>query len=142
MTQLSDVIFVYIIMADAKKKILIAEDERPMARALELKLGNSGFETKAVYDGKEAYDELKENKYDLVLLDLVMPILDGFTVLEKLEEEGIKVPIIVLSNLGQEEDVTRAKGLGAKDYFVKSNISLSDVVVHLNKFFEKEIKKE
>lgn len=129
-------------MAEVKKKILIAEDERPMARALELKLNNSGFEAKSVYDGEEAYSALKEEQYDIVLLDLVMPNLDGFTVLEKLKAEGINVPTIVLSNLGQEEDIIRAKSLGAVDYFVKSNISLSEVVTHLNSFFEKTEKEE
>lgn len=120
-------------MAEAKRKILIAEDEKPMARALELKLNNSGYDAKAVFNGQEALDELSANKYDVVLLDLVMPILDGFTVLQKLREmEKELPPVIVLSNLGQEEDISRAKKLGAIDYFVKSNIALSEVVNHLD----------
>lgn len=120
-------------MAEAKRKILIAEDEKPMARALELKLNNSGYDAKAVFNGQEALDELSSHSYDVVLLDLVMPILDGFTVLQKLREmEKELPPVIVLSNLGQEEDISRAKKLGAIDYFVKSNIALSEVVNHLD----------
>ena len=70
-----------------KKKILIAEDEKPMAHALEMKLNNSGYEAKAVYDGIQAMEELTNNKYDLMLLDLMMPKMDGFGVLEAMKEK-------------------------------------------------------
>ena len=82
------------------KKILIAEDEKPMARALELKLNNSGFEAKAVYDGSEAMAELEKTKYDVMLLDLMMPVMDGFEVLEKIKKKKIKIKILVSTNLG------------------------------------------
>ena len=115
------------------KKILIAEDEKPMARALELKLNKSGYEAKAVYDGEQAIAELEANKYDLMLLDLMMPKLDGFGVLGVMKEKKIKVPVIVSTNLSQEGDIEKAKVLGAKDYFVKSDTPITGVIEHIKK---------
>jgi DNA-binding response OmpR family regulator len=112
------------------KKILIGEDERPMAKALELKLNRSGFDAKAVNDGEEVLKALKEDKYDLLFLDLIMPKVDGFGVLEELKKRGEKVPVIILSNLSQTEDEKRAKELGAIDFFIKSNTPISEVVNH------------
>ena len=115
------------------KKIIIAEDEKAIAKALELKLTHSGYEAKATYDGEEVLAEMEKNKYDLLLLDLILPKTDGFGVMSKLREKDNKVPIIVLSNLSQEEDTKKAKELGAKDYFVKSNTPLSDIVKYVEK---------
>ncbi len=115
------------------KKILIAEDEKPMANALSLKLGSAGFETQAVYDGEEAITILKKSKYDLILLDLVMPKKDGFAVLEELRKMKISTPVIVASNLGQEEDRKKAMDLGAKDYFIKSDTTLAAIVEQVRK---------
>jgi DNA-binding response OmpR family regulator len=110
------------------KKILIAEDEKPMAKALAIKLNKAGFEAKAVHNGLEALEELENNQYDLLLLDLIMPQMDGFTTLENIKAKGIKVKVIITSNLGQEEDFKRAKDLGATDFFVKSDTSLAELV--------------
>ena len=115
------------------KKILIAEDERPMARALVLKLKSEGFEAEAVYDGLEVVAVLEKQKYDLLLLDLIMPKLDGFGVLKALKEKKISVPIIVTSNLSQEEDAQKAKSLGAIDYLIKSDTSLAKIVERVKK---------
>lgn len=120
-------------MAKKQKRILIVEDERAMAKALELKLSRSGYEAKAVFNGREALEALRSDGYALVLLDLVMPQMDGFAVLNQMKAEGIKTPVIVASNLSQEEDIKKAKSLGVKDYFVKSNTPISDVVKHINK---------
>ena len=115
------------------KKILIAEDEKPMANAMENKLTSEGYVVTTVGDGAQVLVELKKKKYDLLLLDLIMPIMDGFTVLEQMKAKKIKTPVIVLSNLGQEEDQAKTKALGAKGYFIKSNISLSDIVEQIKK---------
>lgn len=117
-------------------KILIAEDEKPMARALELKLNHSGFEAKAVYDGEEAIEALSKEKFDLLLLDLIMPKKDGFAVLEELKKRGNKIPVVISSNLGQDEDIKRAESLGAKDYFIKSNTPLTDIVENIKKILK------
>lgn len=115
-------------MAGKIHKILVAEDEKPMAKALVLKLNHSGFEAKAAFNGDEAIAELQKDNYDLLILDLIMPGLDGFGVLEAIQEKGIKVQVIVASNLGQPEDLEKAKGLGAVDYFVKSDTPLAKIV--------------
>ena len=110
------------------KKILIAEDEKPMANALGLKLRSVGFETTLVYDGESAISAARESPFDLILLDLVMPKKDGFYVLEELKKLKITTPVIVSSNLSQEEDIKRARELGARDYFIKSDTTLAQIV--------------
>ncbi|MEI7604094.1 MAG: response regulator [bacterium] len=113
------------------QKILIVEDEKPIAKALELKLTHSGLDAKAAFNGEEAIKLLEQEKFDLVLLDLIMPNMDGFAVLQNLKDKNIKVRVIVTSNLSQEEDVKKAKELGAIDYFVKSDTSLSKIVDYI-----------
>lgn len=110
------------------KKILVVEDEKPMARALELKLTGAGFEVKVCYNGQEFLDLLSKEKFALILLDLVMPVKDGFSALAELKEKGSKVPVIVLTNLSQVDDYKRVKELGALDLFVKSDTPIADIV--------------
>lgn len=110
------------------QKILLVEDERALARALGLKLASAGFEVDAAGSGIDALEYLQNNKCDLILLDIVMPSMDGFTVLEKLREQGNTTPIIVTSNLGQDEDMKHALELGAVSYIVKSHSSLSAII--------------
>jgi len=110
------------------KNILIAEDERPMAKALELKLTKEGFAVTVAYDGQEALDKLSVGSFDLMLLDIMMPQVDGFAVLAKMKEQKIKTPVIVSSNLSQVEDIERAKSLGAVDFIVKSNVTLAEII--------------
>lgn len=119
------------------KKILIVEDEKPMAKALQLKLNNSGYEAEVVFDGESALNFLKKKKVDLIILDLVMPKLDGFGVLKSLKDKKNKIPVIVASNLGQVDDIQKAKDLGAKDYFVKSDTSLKEVIENIVKVLGK-----
>lgn len=115
------------------KKVLIAEDEKPMARALELKLINSGYDAKAVHNGEEVIKELKKGGYNLLLLDLIMPVLDGFGTLEKIKKEKIKIKVIVSSNLSQEDDIKKAKSLGAVDFFIKLDTPLTKVLENVKK---------
>ena len=110
------------------KSILIAEDERPMATALGLKLRSVGFETTLVYDGESVIAAVQKTPFDLILLDLVIPKKDGFSVLAELKKLKITIPVIVSSNLSQEEGITRAKELGARDYFIKSDTTLAEIV--------------
>ncbi len=109
-------------------RILIAEDEKPMAKALELKLTSAGFTVEVAFDGQEAIQKIKSNKYDLILLDLVMPKVDGFEVLSEIQKLKLTTPVIVSSNLSQEEDYQKAKDLGAKDYFIKSDTTLNELI--------------
>jgi DNA-binding response OmpR family regulator len=118
------------------KKLLLAEDERTIARALKLKLELSGFEVITATNGEDALTILKEQKIDLLLLDIMMPKVDGFSVMEEMKKMKNKTPIIVLSNLSQEDDIKRAQDLGAIDFFVKSNTPLSEILVKINTFLK------
>jgi len=111
-----------------QERILIAEDEKPIANALALKLRSAGFEVELVFDGQAAILSAQKSAFDLIILDLVMPQKDGFSVLAELKKLNIDVPVIVSSNLSQEEDIKRAKELGARDYFIKSDITLAEIV--------------
>jgi DNA-binding response OmpR family regulator len=109
------------------KKILIVEDEKAISKILAQKLGNQGFEIKTAYNGEEALEILDKEEFDLILLDLIMPRLDGISALKKMKEKGIKSRIIVVSNLGQKEDIEQVKKLGVTDYFVKAEITLAEI---------------
>jgi DNA-binding response OmpR family regulator len=125
-------------MVDKKnKKVLIAEDDKPIAKALELKLKSSGFDVVVTSNGDEAMAEAEKDGFDIILLDLMMPKKDGFTFLEEAREKKIKTPIVILSNLSQEGDIQKTKNLGAVDYFVKSNTPLVDIVTNIKKILEK-----
>jgi len=118
------------------KRILVAEDERPIARALELKLKNLKFDVDIAFDGEEAMGQLKKKKYDLLILDLVMPKMDGFAVLEAMKRAGITLPVIVSSNLSQNVDAERVKAFGVTTFFVKSESTIADVVRYVNEVLQ------
>ena len=118
------------------KKLLIAEDERSIAKALQLKLSISGFEVSLASNGEEALALMKEKKFDLLLLDIMMPKMDGFSVMEAMKKLKNKTPVIILSNLSQEDDAERAKALGAVDFFIKSNTPLTDIIEKVKKFLK------
>jgi DNA-binding response OmpR family regulator len=118
------------------KKILIVEDEKPLASALNLKLKASGFDTHVVYNGDGALKAVGEGTYDLMLVDIMMPRRDGFSVLEELQKLENPTPAFVMSNLGQEEDIRHAKSLGAKEYIIKSNTPLSAIAARVTAFLK------
>lgn len=111
-----------------KKKILIIEDEKPLSHALELKLSHEGFEVVVTNSGAVGLQYLEQGHFDLVLTDLIIPGVDGFKVLETIQEKKMNVPVIVMTNLNQEEDRKRAFSLGASSFFVKSNSPISEIV--------------
>jgi len=113
---------------EAGKKILIVEDEKPLSHALKLKLSHEGYDVSVAGDGEEGITMSSDEKFDLILIDIIMPKMDGFTMLSKLKESGNTSTIIVLSNLGQQEDIEKAKELGVADYMVKSNTPISRIV--------------
>ena len=115
-------------MADTPKRVLIVEDERPLSHALELKLQHEGFTTVVAQNGEECLKAINEQEFDVVLLDLVMPVLDGFQVLEQLQQKPKRPTVFVLSNLSQAEDEERVLKLGAKRYFIKSDTPLEVIV--------------
>lgn len=115
---------------DNTKTILIAEDEKAYRTVLQNKLQGAGVKVLLAEDGEQALKVINDSKPNLVLLDLMMPVKDGFEVLKEIKERNLATdtPVVVLSNLGQEEDIEKAKELGAADYIIKSNTSLSDAV--------------
>lgn len=115
------------------KSILIVEDEKPIAHALQLKLDSEGYETHLASDGVDALEALTKKSFDCILLDLIMSRKDGFAVLAEMKEKNKKIPIIVVSNLGQESDKQHCKELGVVDYFVKADVSIADIVAAVKK---------
>lgn len=120
-------------MPAKKKRILIVEDERPIAKALGLKLEHEGYEVEIAGNGEEGLAKLDGSSFDMMLLDLVMPKVDGFGVLEALKEKKSKIPVYVLSNLSQQEDSKKAESLGAKGFFIKSDTPLANIVTVVKK---------
>lgn len=121
--------------SNTKPYILVAEDDKFYANIYRSKFTKEGFDVLVVQNGDEVLREIKLKKPDILLLDLIMPVKDGFEVLEALQkdEDMRKIKVIVLSNLSQEEDTQRALKLGAKDYFVKANISIQEVIERVKK---------
>lgn len=115
------------------KKILIIEDEKPLLHALELKLTHEGFLVTSTDSGQAGIDFLSKETFALILTDLITPGLDGFKVLETVRDKKIKTPVIVMTNLNQEEDKKRATDLGAVNFFVKSNSTISEIVESVKK---------
>ncbi len=117
-------------MADAKVKILLIEDEEMLANMYEVKFQNEGFDITKALDGAAGLELSKTTSPDLVLLDVIMPKMDGFSVLRAMREDPKTkdLPVILLTNLGQDEDVAKGKELGAIGYLVKANVTPAEVV--------------
>lgn len=109
------------------KKILIVEDDLPTIDALAFKLNQKGVLASTALNGEEAIERLKREKYDLVLLDLLLPKKNGFEVIEEVRTNGHskEAKIIIFSNLGQEDNIEKAMKLGANGYIVKADIGIN-----------------
>ena len=116
-----------------RKKILVLEDDAALSKALCIKLKNDGYETIAVENGEDAISEINKRKFDLVIIDLVIPRIDGFGVLKYLRGKDTLVPVFVVSNLSQKEDIDRVFDMGANKYFIKSNVSLTEISENVEK---------
>lgn len=125
--------------ADAKKStILIVEDDKFLRELLERKLRGEGLQTVTAVDGNEALKKMEEESPQLVLLDLILPGMDGFDVLKKMKENEkiAKVPVIILSNLGQKEEVEKGLKLGADDYMIKAHFTPDEIVEKIQKLLK------
>ncbi len=120
--------------SSTSKNILIVEDDEFLRSLTAKRLEKEGFAVKVAVDGENAINILSEYQPDVVLLDLLLPGLDGFEVLKKIKstEAGKKIPVIIFSNLGQKEDIERAKSIGADDFLIKANFTLDDVVAKIS----------
>lgn len=117
-------------MPEKKQKILMMEEDRFLRKIYKNKFSKEGFEFIEATNGQEGLNKVIFEKPDIVLLDLILPRKSGFDVLieMKRKKETRDIPVIIFSNLCQESDVKRGLSLGAQEYLIKSEISLSDVV--------------
>lgn len=115
------------------KKILLVEDDDNLASVYDTRLTAEGFNVRRVDNGEDALAVAVEYKPDLILLDIMMPKVSGFDVLDILRNtrELLNVKIIMLTALSQEADKEKAKSLGADDYLVKSQVVIADVIARI-----------
>jgi PleD family two-component response regulator len=113
-----------------KPFVLVIEDDKFLRELLVRKLGSEGFEVQNAIEAQAAFTILAERKPKIILLDLILPGIDGFEILARIkaDQKIADVPVIILSNLGQKEDLDKAMSLGAQDFMVKANFTLDEIV--------------
>ncbi len=123
-----------------KKKIMIVEDDIFVMDIYRTKLSGEGFEVIEAENGVEAVKKIKGNIPDLILLDIIMPYMNGLEFLEEIrkEEKYEKIPVILLTNLSQREEIESGMKLGASDYLIKSHFTPSEVLEKVKFFLDKE----
>lgn len=112
------------------KKILIIEDEEAVLKVLATKFDHEGFQTLEAKDGEDGLAQARAERPDIILLDIVMPKMDGLTMLKELRKDpwGKKVPVVILTNLSDDKDIAEAMVSGVYDFLVKSSWEIEDVV--------------
>ena len=125
-------------MAEAKKRVLLVEDDLMIVDMYKIRLEEDGFEVFVTDKGSEALSIAEKEQPDLVLLDIILPEIDGFAILQLLKEnvKTKKIPVILLTNLGQESDRQKGLKLGAADYFVKAQFTPANVIAAVNKIIK------
>ena len=120
------------------KTILIVEDDRFLAQAYKQAFEKLHCDTVILYDGAEVIQKAQELLPAVILLDILLPIKDGFTILAELKADTRtkKIPVIIASNLGQDSEVTKGKELGAENYIIKSENSLSNITKMISSFLK------
>ena len=115
---------------NSKPHILLVEDDVFLSGIYQKKFEMEGYKVTAVDNGEKVLPEAKKKMPDIILLDILLPKMDGFTILSKLkEDEGLKnIPVILLTNLGQKDDVEKGLQMGAVDYLIKAHFKPSEVV--------------
>lgn len=114
----------------AKSKVLLVEDDEMLHTMYTQKFRKEGYEVVSAYNGLEGIKMAEEETPDIILLDIIMPKMDGFVALKKMKknDDTKEIPVILLTNLGQEEDIRKGRELGATDYFIKANHTPQEVV--------------
>jgi len=112
------------------KKILIIEDDKFLRELISMKLQKEGYTIVEAVDGEEGEKKIREEKPDLILLDLILPGIDGFEVLSRIKEDPTvsSIPVIILSNLGQKEEIEKGLKLGAIDFLVKAHFTPGEII--------------
>jgi DNA-binding response OmpR family regulator len=118
------------------KKILVAEDDEFLSTLIKNRLKRENFDVQVAKDGEEVLATLKTFKPDLVLIDIILPKKLGFEVMEEIQKDPktSRTPFMVISNLGQDSDIQKAKELGAIDYFIKARILIDDLIKRIKGF--------
>ncbi len=126
-------------MAENTKKILIAEDEPGLMEMYKLYFERAGYNVRNAENGKQCIDFAKNERPDIILLDILMPRVDGWQVLKELKgsEETKSIPILVFSNLGQTQEIQKGLDLGADDYVIKSNLTPKELLVKVEQMILK-----
>lgn len=122
------------------KKILVVEDDTFLRQLIAAKMETDGFDIFVAVDAEAAFKYLEESRPEIILLDLMLPGLDGFQILEQIKKDpkNKDIPVVILSNLSQKEDVDRAMLLGAKDFWVKAYLTLDDIVEKIETIIGKQ----
>ncbi len=125
-------------MKNNNKTVLIIEDDPFISDVYVLKLESEGYSVDTANDGVVGLEKIQKKKYDIVLLDILMPNLDGFKVLERIKMVPTlnKVPVVILTNLSQKNDIQKGLNLGAVDYIVKTKFTPSEVIRTVNKILK------
>jgi len=116
-----------------EQKILIIEDDRFLRQLISKKIGQEGYDVVEAVDGEEGIKKVETEKPDLILLDLILPGVDGFEVLSRVKKNSNTkhIPVIILSNLGQKEDVDRGLNLGAEDFLIKAHFTPTEIIIKI-----------
>ena len=116
-----------------KRKILVVEDDKFLRELFVRKMFNEGFDVDSAIDAEQAFDVLKKKKPEIILLDLILPGVDGFEILGQIKKDDDlkEIPVMVISNLGQKEDIDRAMELGAVDFLIKANYTLDEIITRV-----------
>lgn len=121
----------------AGPRVLIIEDDQFLRDLLHMKLEREGFQITTAIDGPEGLEKIMKGKPDLVLLDIILPSMDGFEILKKIRSDEkmdiATMPVILLTNLGQESDVEKGRALKADDYLIKSNFTIDEIIEKIKK---------
>lgn len=121
------------------KKILLIEDDKMLTEMYSLKFAEAGYDIAQANSGLSGYELAIKIKPDIIMLDIILPEMDGFLVLKKLKEnkDTKNIPVFFLTNLKQEEDIIRGKKEGAVDYLVKADLTPAQVLEKIDKFLKK-----
>ncbi|MBI2591423.1 MAG: response regulator [Candidatus Brennerbacteria bacterium] len=124
-------------MAESKT-VLLVEDEKFLSNLLKARLESVGVKVIQIFDGSEAIKLLADLKPDLILMDIILPKISGFEIMEMINADPAlhKAPIVIISNLGQDGDIQKGKALGAVEYFIKAKVSIDELVKKIMSFLQ------
>ena len=125
-------------MPQNKKKVLLVEDDKTISLMYKIKIETGGFEVLTADNGADGLSLAKKQKPDIIMLDVILPQLDGFSVLEELKKDAStkNIPVVMLTNLGTEEDKEKGEKLGATDYLVKASLTPAQVEEKIKQYLK------